>query len=117
TQQYYLPLSKRGAILAANGSQRAREIASWKTWVRQQWPHTSLNATAHLPATAKPGQKIEVQASVNPAGIRPEELRVEAVLKRGNHVTRVPLAPQGDGRYSAQVPLEDSGLYSVGVRM
>lgn len=117
TQQYYLPLSKRGAVLAANGSQRAREIASWKTWVRQQWPHTSLHATAHLPATARPGQKVEVQARVNPAGIRPEELRVEAVLKRGNHVIRVPLAPQGDGWYSAQVPLADSGLYSVGVRM
>ncbi|GAA5514394.1 glycogen phosphorylase [Deinococcus carri] len=116
-QKYYLPLGQRGAALAANGSQRAREIASWKTWVRQQWPHTSLQATAHLPATAYPGEKVEVQATVNPAGIKPEELHVEAVLKRGDHITRVPLTPQGDGKYSAQVSLPDSGLYSVGVRM
>ncbi|EYB67607.1 alpha-glucan phosphorylase [Deinococcus phoenicis] len=116
-QGYYLPLTERGALLAAGGSQRAREIASWKSWVRQQWPHTSLHAAAQLPATARPGEKVEVQATVNPAGIKPGELRVEAVLKRGDHITRVPLEAQGDGKYSAQVPLEDSGLYSVGVRM
>ncbi|WP_019585600.1 glycosyltransferase family 1 protein [Deinococcus apachensis] len=115
--QYYLPLTERGAALAKDGSQRAREIAGWKSWVRQQWPHTSLQASAHLPATARPGERVEVQATVNPAGIKPEELRVEAVLKRGDQFTRVPLAPRGNGHYSAQVPLEDSGLYSVGVRM
>lgn len=116
-QMYYLPLGQRGAALAANGSQRAREIAQWKAWVRQQWPHTTLHATAHLPAIARPGQRVEVQATVNAAGIKPEELRVEAVLKRGEHITYVPLTPQGDGQYRAQVPLEGSGLYTVGVRM
>ena len=30
---------------------------------------------------------------------------------------RVPLTHEGGGRFSAQVPLDDSGLYSVGVRM
>ncbi|MEF2277663.1 alpha-glucan family phosphorylase [Deinococcus sp. YIM 134068] len=116
-QKFYLPLTGRGAEVAAEGGKRAREIAAWKTWVRQQWPYTTLHATAHLPTTAKPGERVEVRASVNPAGIRPEELQVEAVLKRGDHVTRVPLAHDGDGKFSAQVPLDDSGLYSVGVRM
>lgn len=116
-QGYYLPLSVRGAAVAAEGGQRAREIASWKTWVRQQWPHTSLTASAELPTTARPGQTVEVRANVNPAGIRPEDLRVEAVLKRGDHVTRVPLAHAQGGQYRAQVTLEGSGLYAVGVRM
>ncbi|SMB94273.1 alpha-glucan family phosphorylase [Deinococcus hopiensis] len=114
---YYLPLTRRGAAISANGAQRAREIAGWKSWVRQQWPHTTLTASANLPSTARPGQKVEVRATVNPAGIKPEELRVEAVLKRGDDITRVPLTAQGEGQYSAQVPLDGSGLYSVGVRM
>ena len=116
-RQYYIPLSLRGARLSENGSTRAREIAGWKAWVRQQWPHTSITAQAHLPATARPGEKVTVSAQVDPAGIRPEELRVEAVLKRGDEVRRFPLT-HGEGQsYSAEILLDDSGLYSVGVRM
>lgn len=116
-RQYYIPLSQRGAKLKGNGSTRAREIAAWKAWVRQQWPYTSISAQANLPATAEPGQKVTVTAQVNPAGIRPEELRVEAVIKRGEEVLRFPLHRTEGQHYSAEIPLEDSGLYSVGVRV
>lgn len=116
-QRYYLPLTARSAELTADSNQRAREIAHWKTWVQQQWPNTRLHAQAHLPTTARPGQKVEVQATVDPAGIKAGELRVEAVLKRGEHITRVPLTAQGNGQYCARVLLPGSGLYSVGVRM
>ena len=116
-RQYYIPLSIRGEKLSENGSTRAREIAAWKAWVRQQWPHTSISAQANLPATAQPGQKVTVSARVDPAGIRPEELRVEAVLRRGDEVLRFPLTHGEGHHYSADIPLDDSGLYSVGVRM
>ncbi|MDL2345607.1 alpha-glucan family phosphorylase [Deinococcus sp. MIMF12] len=116
-RQYYVPLGERGATLSAGNAARARQVAEWKVWVRGQWPHTSLSASADLPATARPGQTVEVRAQVQPAGIRPEDLRVEAVLKRGDDVTRFPLERQGDGSYRAAVPLPGSGLYTVGVRM
>ncbi|MVN87450.1 alpha-glucan family phosphorylase [Deinococcus sp. HMF7620] len=116
-QGYYLPIGERGAELAENSSARAREIAGWKGWVRQQWNYTTLTAQAQLPATTQPGQTVPVSAQVNPAGINLNELRVEAVLNRGGHLTRFPLKSQGDGRFSADVPLNESGLYSVGVRM
>ncbi|WP_295815465.1 alpha-glucan family phosphorylase [uncultured Deinococcus sp.] len=116
-QKYYLPLAARGAAVAASGGAQAREIAGWKTWVRQQWPYTSLSAQATLPATTQPGQTVPVTAQVNAAGINLDQLRVEAVLDRSGHITRVPLTSQGDGTFRADVPLKDSGLYSVGVRM
>lgn len=116
-QKYYVPIAARGAQLAASDSARAREIASWKGWVRQQWPHTTLSAQAALPATSQPGQTVPVTATVNPAGINLNELRVEAVLNRAGQRTHVPLTSHGDGSFSAQVPLNESGLYSVGVRM
>ncbi|KEF35294.1 alpha-glucan phosphorylase [Deinococcus sp. RL] len=116
-QGYYLPLTERGGTLSAGHATRARQIAEWKAWVRAQWPHTSLSASADLPATAHPGQKVEVRAQVNPAGIRPEDLRVEAVFRRRGELIRFPLERQGDGHYRAAVPLPSSGLYTVGVRM
>ena len=98
-------------------STKAKQIAEWKTWVRQQWPYTQITAQANLPTTARPGQTVTVTANVNPAGINPAELNVEAVLMRGEHQTRVPLRHQQGNVYSAEVPLSDSGLYAVGVRM
>ncbi|GHF28471.1 starch phosphorylase [Deinococcus metalli] len=116
-QRYYVPLASRGERVAADGAAQAREIAGWKTWVRQQWPYTSVTAQAALPVTTQPGQTVPVTAQVNAAGINLDQLRVEAVLDRSGHITRVPLASQGDGTFRADVPLKDSGLYSVGVRM
>ncbi|WP_309570704.1 alpha-glucan family phosphorylase, partial [Deinococcus sp.] len=81
-QTYYLPLAARGHAVAAEGGAKAREIAGWKTWVRQQWPHTSISAQAALPATTQPGQTVPVTAQVNAAGIDLNHLRVEAVLDR-----------------------------------
>lgn len=116
-QQYYLPLSKRGGKVTAANNEQAKQLAAWKTWIRQQWPHVTLQASANMPATAKPGQTVHIQATVIPAGIKPEELRVEAVLKRGEHITRYPLQARGDNAYSADVPLQESGLHTVGVRV
>ena len=117
TRQYYIPLAVRGESVAAANSVKARQIAEWKTWVRQQWPHTQISAQANLPTTAKPGETVTVTANVNPAGIKPEDLKVEAILKRGEHQTVVPLQYQDGNVFSAEIPLNDSGLYSVGVRM
>lgn len=116
-RQYYIPLSVRGESVAAAGGSKAKEIADWKNWVRQQWPHTQISAQANLPATAKPGEKVTVTANVNTAGIDPNQLNVEAVLVRGDHQTRVPLKHVDGNIFSAEVPLADSGLYSIGVRM
>lgn len=117
TRKYYIPLAQRSAEVTADHDKRAKEIAAWKTWVRQQWPYTSISAQSNLPTTAHPGQQIVVTASVNPAGIRPDELRVEAVLMRGDEQTRVELHHQDGNLFSAAIPLKDSGLYSLGVRM
>lgn len=117
TQKYYLPISQRGSAVASDNSARARQIAEWKNWVRQQWPYTSLQAQANLPTTAYPGETIQITAQVNPAGINPKELQVEAILKRGDKQIRVPLNHQEGQTFSAEVPLKDSGMYSLGVRM
>lgn len=116
-KQYYVPLGKRGTELVQDHAAKAKQLAEWKTWVRQQWPYTQISANANMPSTARPGQTVTVTATVNPAGINPDELRVEAVLMRGEQQTRVALKRQEGNLYAAEVPLKDSGLYSLGVRM
>lgn len=113
-QKYYLPLGVRAASLS---DEKARELAHWKTWVRQQWPHTSLTVQANLPAIARPGEKVNVNAQVNTAGISPDEMRVEAVLERDGQQTRVPLTRQEGSTYSGEIELPSNGLYTLGVRM
>ncbi|ADV67855.1 alpha-glucan family phosphorylase [Deinococcus maricopensis] len=115
-QKYYLPLTKRAATVNANTRTLAREIGSWKTWVRQQWPHVQLTANAQMPASIEPGQTVRVTAHVQPAGIQTGEILVEAVLERGDERSRVPLHFTGDGNYAADLPLNESGLYAIGVR-
>ena len=116
-QKYYLPLDARGQKVQADGEELARTLGGWKAWIRQQWPMASLQASAQLPASASPGEQVTVSAQVNAAGISESDLRVEAVLMRGEHIIRVPLESRGQGRYETSVPLQDSGLYSIGVRM
>jgi glycogen phosphorylase len=115
-QQYYLPLAQRGAAVNASNFEKARTLGSWKGWVRQQWPHVQLQASAQLPATVQPGEQVRVSAQVNPAGIPESELRIEAVLKHGVQMLHVPMKPAGGGHYEVSIPLADSGMYSVGVR-
>ncbi len=117
TRQYYLTLNTRGAEVQADQEALAKALGGWKAWIRQQWPFVGLQACAQLPASVEPGEQVTVSAQVNAAGIAEGDLRVEAVLKRGEHLMRVPLENRGQGRFEVSVPLTDSGLYSIGVRM
>jgi len=117
TQKYYLPLSARGQRVQAESGALAKRLGDWKAWIRQQWPNTGIQASAQLPASVQPGEQVTVSAQVNTAGISDSDLLVEAVLKRGEHIVRVPLTSKGQGQYEANVPLADSGLYSIGVRL
>jgi glycogen phosphorylase len=117
TQKYYLKLGERAARVQADNEALAKALGEWKAWIRRQWPFVSLQASAQLPASVEPGQHVTVSAQVNAAGITESDLRVEAVLKRGEQMIRVPLESKGQGHYEASVPLDHSGLYSVGVRM
>ncbi|ADY26020.1 alpha-glucan phosphorylase [Deinococcus proteolyticus MRP] len=116
-QCYYLPLSARRNLLVPGGGQRARELAEWKAWIANQWPQVSVAASHHLPATAEPGEQVQITAQVNPGRIAAEELRAEVVLRRGHRVERVPMQRREDGEYAATVALERSGMYEVGVRL
>ena len=115
--QYYLPLSGRAAKMWANDFALARELAVWKQNVRAQWPQAGIEASADVPATAEPGATVKVSARVHAGTLTGDDLRVEAVLERDGRQHHYPLKAAGDGRFEGEVPLRESGLYTVGARM
>ncbi|WP_027480459.1 alpha-glucan family phosphorylase, partial [Deinococcus pimensis] len=117
TTKYYLPLTERAARVADGDYALARELAGWKRYVREQWGPTTISASADVPATAEPGESITVRASVNGSSLTERDLRVEAVLDRGDQREIVVLSPVGGGSYEGRVALRDSGQYTVGARV
>ncbi len=122
TAQYYLPLSARAGKVWAGDFALARELAAWKQNVRAQWPQAGIEANVKLsgtdlPDTAEPGSKVKVEARVHAGTLTAGDLRVEAVLERDGRQAHFPLTAQGDGHFEGEVPLQESGLYSVGARM
>ncbi|AFZ65985.1 alpha-glucan family phosphorylase [Deinococcus peraridilitoris] len=117
TQKYYLPLSARAQQVWANDFALARELAAWKRYVLEQWPNTTIQASADVPATAEPGQTLKVRAQVNAANLSPRDVRVEAILEREGQRERVVLSHGGNGSYEGEIALSNSGLYTVSARM
>ncbi|WP_457631311.1 alpha-glucan family phosphorylase [Oceanithermus sp.] len=119
---YYLPAEKHGAELSANGFAGARELAAWKRRLEQVWPHVRLEVRAPGDLRLN-GHSLEITATVDPAGISPEHLTVELVLRRGPNgpLQVVPFESLGaEGgllRYRIEYRPERPGSYVYGVRL
>ena len=81
-------LRARGAVVAPDRRHRrsrpARELAAYRLRVQQAWPNveiTDVDSTG-LPDTPLLGSELTLTATVQLAGLRPDEVVVEAVLGR-----------------------------------
>lgn len=88
TEQYYVPAaaSLRRTLADADGLPfgRARELSAFVQRVREAWPHvtvTDVDSTG-LPDTPELGSELTLTAAVALAGLRPDEVVVQAVLGR-----------------------------------
>lgn len=88
TEQYYLPAaaSLQRTVAAIDGLPYgcARELSAYRQRVREVWPQvavTDVDATG-LPDTPLLGSALTLTAAVTLAGLRPDEVTVQAVLGR-----------------------------------
>lgn len=132
TEQYYVPSahSYRRTVGAGVDFAPARSLASYRERVRQAWPKiavTDVDSTG-LPDTPLLGSELTLTASVELAGLRPDEVVVEAVLGRvdGADVlvepVSVPMAHTGaaDGGlevFTTTTPLPVAGSVGYTVRV
>ena len=88
TEQYYAPAaaSLQRTLAGINGLPfgQARELAAYRQRVREVWPYvavTDVDSTG-LPDTPLLGSELTLTAAVALAGLRPDEVVVQAVLGR-----------------------------------
>lgn len=123
TKQYYQTLDARAQSISKEDLKAVRHIAGWKNWVRQQWSRLHVEAFSELPEHAKPGDAVKVYVRVQTAGIDPNTLRVEGVIRRQSDDVRtfgvLTLQSSQDGwaEYAGEVALPESGTFEVGARV
>jgi glycogen phosphorylase len=90
-EQYYAPAAQslRKTIAAGTGGKggkfgAARELAAYRRRVEQAWPKIVITDvdSSGLPDTPLLGSKLTLTATVQLAGLRPDEVTVQAVLGR-----------------------------------
>lgn len=134
TEQYYVPAaaSLRRTVADADGLPfgRARELAAFVQRVREAWPEvavTDVDSTG-LPDTPELGSELTLTAAVALAGLRPEEVVVQAVLGRVDSADTLQdpiyldMTHQGPGEggaelFSVTMPLPLSGSVGYTVRV
>ena len=134
TEQYYVPAaaSLRRILADADGLPfgRARELSAFVQRVREAWPEvavTDVDSTG-LPDTPELGSQLTLTAAVHLAGLRPDEVVVQAVLGRVDsadalqdpiYLDMTHLGPGEGGTelFSVTTPLPLSGSVGYTVRV
>jgi len=134
TEKYYLPAAEslRRTVEAASGEPfgAARELAEFRKRVEEAWPKVQITDVDSygLPDTPLLGCELTLTATVQLAGLRPDEVVVQAVLGRVDDTdaivdpVKVPMAhkgPDGNGTdvFSACTPLPVAGPVGYTVRV
>ncbi len=127
TERFYIPASRRGAVMSADGYGRARALAVWKARVRKAWGSVRLSAIDHLAEHSdwNYGDDICVTVKAELDGLKPEDVQVEALfLRPSRHMASgyqkdsvVILEHQGEGMFSANVHPDDTGDYAFRIRI
>jgi starch phosphorylase len=127
-ERFYLPAGAHLRRLAADDFAKARELAAWKTRVREAWGDVKVAAVEERAAlNVAVGEGVEVAARVHLGVLEPSEVVVEAYYSRlrpdgtmsNGHATPLDWAGRegGDHLYRGTVPSRASGLHGYSVRI
>ncbi len=128
--ELYAPAAAASRALAQQGFGPAKHLSAWRAEVTSKWPGVrvlSVDASG-MDDAPQVGATMTVVATVDLAGLRPEDVCVEAVYGRVDEhddlhrPTCVPLRQTGTGddgfpRFEGLVPLERAGSFGYTVRV
>ena len=128
--RYYVPGSRREAVMTQDDHAAAKYLAAWRDRVSAAWQGLSLSATPPVESVSRSGDEIEIAAVLNPRGLGTDDVRVEVVYSQADDAldTNLRVVPmelvdgeQGRGhdgsvRYVARFVPELSGQLAYGVR-
>lgn len=127
--KFYFPQSRRYALLAADNSAKAREIASWKQFVSAEWNNIRVVSYSQPEVSYDLSQKnlMHMEVNLDLGRIKPEDIGVEIVFttvdsKNRPHIQEVREyefigMDNGVARYQVDILPERTGMYQVGTRL
>jgi len=78
TERAYLPADARYGQLTGENMARAKALAAWKTYVREQWPQVHIQSVdAEGLIALRVGEQAQVEAKVNLGELSPTDVNVE----------------------------------------
>lgn len=130
-EKYYIPAINNGLRMKENRYQAAKELASWKERIEQNWGNVTieLDPDHHLPDEKEIsiGQNFTVSVLVHLGKLSPADVKVEMVLSRpGNgHGQKIDLIEmkmvedlgKGHFRYEGNFSPHDSGEFRFTARI
>jgi starch phosphorylase len=125
-ERQYTPAATAVELADAEGFSAARELAAYRQRLSGSWPHirvTSCELSLKGSDTPVLGERVSVRASVDLAGLAPEDVQVQAVIGRVSDsdelfdVVTAPMHPDGNGGYTAEVALPHAGSLGVTARV
>jgi starch phosphorylase len=100
--QLYDPSHRASQEMSAGGYAKVRQRVQWERQIRQVWDQVRIVEADHAPdGSLISGKPIEVKAVVELAGLKPEDVRVEALLGR--------VGPSGRLSQAEVIHLEPAG--------
>ncbi len=128
-KRFYHPCAYRWQILSENDFAKAKELASWKAYIKEHWQSIRIyNVEMEETSEITVGSQIGVTAHVHLNALKPDDVAVEIyqglVDPQGNIVdAKIVLmngtADNGDGNYTfeGKLPCNGSGLHGYSVRI
>ncbi len=130
TERFYLVAHANYRKLEQDDGRRARDLAAWKSRVRESWPRIRVEAVRpELPAEISVETPISFQAKLFLAGLLEDDVAVELYMGRlnadGEIIKAIPgvmrmVAQMGDGSYLFEAPgvaCGSSGRHGYTVRV
>jgi starch phosphorylase len=131
-RDWYLPAARAAAVVSEADFAGARELADYRQRLNSGWPRLRISGVdaSGLPDSPVVGAPMTVRATVELAGLNPEDVTVQAVVGRVDdhdelvdqvsvamkHAGAVDGGEAGD-RFEAVVPLPHAGLLGYTVRV
>ncbi len=122
----YFPAHIGASALAVDHHARARELAEWRSRVRNAWPGVSIRSEVTVPPVPHVGDSVAVTVHAQLAGLSPDEVTVELLaghpgadgVPTGGAIPAAHVGAEGDADvFRASIILTDSGQIAVTARV
>ncbi len=128
-EKYYMPAAKCFHTLKENNIEKAKELANWKSFIKNNWDKIRiLNIKASPPKQVTVGSKLDVQATIFLGTLKPDDIQAQIYFGIVNSKMQIEDAipipmecckSESDGKHTfiGSISCTKSGLHGYSLRI